>query len=61
MSTVANTVIVPVQDVLGLGSESRMNRPGVPDGNWTWRLEEGMLTPEVMESLRTLTRIYARD
>jgi 4-alpha-glucanotransferase len=61
MSTVANTVIVPVQDVLGLGSGARMNRPGVPDGNWTWRLEEGMLTPGVVEELRALTRIYARD
>lgn len=61
MSTVANTVIVPVQDVLGLGSEARMNRPGIPGGNWRWRLEEGMLTPEVVEQLRTLTRIYARD
>jgi 4-alpha-glucanotransferase len=61
MSTVANTVIVPVQDVLDLGSAARMNRPGIPDGNWTWRLEDGMLTPEVMEGLRTLTRVFGRD
>ncbi|MEN6341635.1 MAG: 4-alpha-glucanotransferase [Methanospirillum sp.] len=61
MSTVANTVIVPLQDVLGLGSEGRMNRPGVPNGNWTWRLEEGMLTPEIVERLRTLTKVFARD
>jgi 4-alpha-glucanotransferase len=61
MSTVANTVIVPVQDVLGLGSESRMNRPGVRAGNWAWRLEEGMLTPEVVEKLRAVTKIYARN
>ena len=61
MSTVANTVVVPVQDVLGLGSGARMNRPGVPDGNWTWRLTEGLLTPGVAERLRTLTRVYARD
>ena len=38
-----------------------MNRPGVPEGNWTWRLEEGVLTPGVVEQPRTLTRIYARD
>ena len=61
MSTVANTVIVPVQDVIGLGSEARMNRPGTGEGNWTWRLREGMLTPEVVEELRALTHIFARD
>ncbi len=61
MSTVANTVIVPVQDVIGLGSEGRMNRPGIGDGNWTWRLEEGMLTPEIVDQLRAVTKIYARD
>ena len=36
--------IVPAQDVLGLGSEARMNRPGVIGGNWAWRLEPGQLT-----------------
>jgi 4-alpha-glucanotransferase len=36
--------IVPVQDVLGLGSEARMNRPGVIGGNWEWRLQPGQLT-----------------
>jgi 4-alpha-glucanotransferase len=61
MSTVANTVIVPVQDVLGLGSEARMNRPGVPDGNWTWRLEEGMLTPGVLAELGEMTGTFERD
>jgi len=35
---------VPVQDVLGLGSDARMNRPGVIGGNWAWRLEPGQLT-----------------
>jgi 4-alpha-glucanotransferase len=36
--------IVPAQDVLGLGSEARMNRPGLTKGNWGWRLEQGQLT-----------------
>ena len=37
MASVADTVLVPLQDVLGLGSDARMNLPGKPDGNWQWR------------------------
>ena len=36
----AETAIVPVQDLLGLGSEARMNTPGKEEGNWTWRMQE---------------------
>jgi 4-alpha-glucanotransferase len=36
--SVADTAIVPMQDVLGLGGETRMNTPGRPDGNWEWRM-----------------------
>ncbi len=61
MSTVANTVVFPVQDILGLGSEARMNRPGTLEGNWRWRLPEGLLTPEIGEKLRTMTGAFARD
>jgi len=48
----ASLAIVPAQDVLGLGSESRMNRPGVGEGNWRWRLEPGQLTQALAERLR---------
>ncbi|HEU4764031.1 MAG TPA: 4-alpha-glucanotransferase, partial [Candidatus Eisenbacteria bacterium] len=48
----AERAIVPVQDVLGLGSEARMNTPSVPEGNWEFRLESGALTPELAERLR---------
>jgi 4-alpha-glucanotransferase len=48
----AERAIVPVQDVLGLGSEARMNTPSVPEGNWEFRLEDGALTPELAERLR---------
>jgi 4-alpha-glucanotransferase len=41
--------------VLGLGSEARMNRPGVTDGNWRWRLEQGQLTPALAARLREAT------
>jgi len=44
LSSVADLAIVPVQDVLGLGNEARMNRPGTTKGNWSWRLEPGELT-----------------
>jgi 4-alpha-glucanotransferase len=43
LSSVCELAIVPVQDVLGLGSEARMNRPGEVGGNWRWRLEPGEL------------------
>ncbi|HEY6881052.1 MAG TPA: 4-alpha-glucanotransferase [Polyangiales bacterium] len=59
-ASVADTAIVPVQDVLGLGSEARMNRPGVADGNWTYRVAAGDLTPALGERLRRLAERYRR-
>tara|TARA_B100001121_G_scaffold194956_1_gene170328 strand:- start:37024 stop:38385 length:1362 start_codon:yes stop_codon:yes gene_type:complete len=50
----ANTAIVPAQDLLGLGSVARMNRPGTPRGNWTWRLPPAMLPRTRVRTLRTL-------
>jgi 4-alpha-glucanotransferase len=52
--------IVPVQDLLGLGSEARMNRPGVADGNWRWRLDLRRLTPTLARRLRELTETSGR-
>ena len=52
LSSRARLAIVPVQDLLGLGSEARMNTPGTESGNWEWRLEPGLLTPELAERLR---------
>jgi 4-alpha-glucanotransferase len=51
----ANLAIVPAQDVLGLGSEARMNRPGEVEGNWSWQLRPGELTDEHAARLRELT------
>jgi 4-alpha-glucanotransferase len=48
----AERVIVPVQDVLELGSDARMNTPSLAEGNWEFRLEEGALTPELAGRLR---------
>ena len=61
MMSVADTVIVPLQDVLGLGSEARMNYPGRLGGNWAWRYTEGALTEEVCERLAELTETYGRS
>jgi 4-alpha-glucanotransferase len=51
----AGLVIVPLQDLLGLGTEARMNVPGLADGNWGWRCTESMLRPEVFHSLKQMT------
>lgn len=51
----AALAIVPVQDVLSLGSESRMNVPGTTGSNWSWRLPPGRLTPERAEMLLAMT------
>jgi 4-alpha-glucanotransferase len=59
-SSVADTFIVPAQDLLSLGSEARMNYPGRGEGNWKWRLQPGQLTPDVWERLRDLTATYGR-
>ena len=56
----ASLAVVPAQDVLGLGSEARMNRPGKTDGNWRWRLERGALTPALAGRLRGLAEHHGR-
>jgi 4-alpha-glucanotransferase len=61
MMSVANTVIFPIQDVLGLGEEARMNRPSTLLGNWEWRLSGNMIAPEVAHRLREMTEIYGRS
>ena len=53
--SVADTAIVPLQDVLGLGSEARMNLPGRAQGNWGWRYAADELTPALRQRLRAIT------
>lgn len=60
LASVANTVLVPMQDVLGLGSEARMNLPGRQEGNWGFRFAWDQLTPDITARLRTLTAMYGR-
>jgi 4-alpha-glucanotransferase len=60
LASVANTVLIPMQDILGLGSEARMNLPGRESGNWRWRFSWDQLTPEIQERLRDLLETYER-
>jgi 4-alpha-glucanotransferase len=59
-ASVANTAIVPMQDVLGLGTEARMNLPNSTKGNWLWRFQPGNLSEELTTRLRGLTELYGR-
>ena len=59
-SSVASMAIAPIQDFLGLGSEARINTPGVAAGNWQWRLKDGVLTDELAERIAKLTKVYSR-
>jgi 4-alpha-glucanotransferase len=56
----SSLAVVPAQDVLGLGSDARMNRPGVSEGNWSWQLERGALTPALARRLRGLAEGHGR-
>jgi 4-alpha-glucanotransferase len=60
LASVANTAIVPLQDVLGLGSEARMNLPNSTAGNWLWRFRAGDLSEKLSARLRELTDLYGR-
>ena len=56
----ASLCVVPLQDVLGLGSEARMNVPSRDRGNWRWRFGAEMLRPELAQKLATLTEVVDR-
>jgi 4-alpha-glucanotransferase len=60
LGSVADTAIVPLQDVLGLGSEGRMNLPGTIAGNWQWRYTPEQLDPGSLRRLAEMTAVYAR-
>jgi 4-alpha-glucanotransferase len=60
MGSVANTVIFPVQDLLGLGGEARMNLPSTLGTNWLWRMQPGVLTPVIAARLAEMVRLYDR-
>jgi 4-alpha-glucanotransferase len=57
----AAMAVIPLQDVLGLGTESRMNRPGTSSGNWEWRFTEERLDTATRRRLAMLTETYERQ
>ena len=57
----ARLAVVPAQDLLGLGSEARMNTPGVTDGNWTWRAADGVFDDNLAARLREVVTATGRS
>jgi 4-alpha-glucanotransferase len=60
LGSVAQLVVVPVQDLLALGSEARLNTPGTVVGNWSWRLHPDALTPQLAADCAARNRVYGR-
>lgn len=60
MMSVADMIIIPMQDILGLGEKDRMNLPATSIGNWDWRLKSEHLSPPLKKKLREMTMIYGR-
>jgi 4-alpha-glucanotransferase len=60
LGSVGELAIIPMQDVLGLGSEARLNTPGTSVGNWSWRLTEGALTSDLARRFALLNKMHAR-
>lgn len=58
--SVADTIIVPLQDYLVKGEEARINQPGTSQGNWQWRLEPNFLSDELADSMYQLSKLYGR-
>ena len=61
LGTVCSMVLFPMQDLLGLGSESYMNRPGTTGGNWQWRMKDDALDTLLEKDLMKMTRLYGRS
>ena len=60
MGSIARYAIYPVQDLLGFGSDCRMNTPSVAGGNWAFRFRKDHLTPELAANLRKMTELFGR-
>lgn len=60
MSSVADTAIIPMQDILGLGADAKMNRPSTKSGNWEWRLTSGYYQEDLVAKLREITESNSR-
>jgi 4-alpha-glucanotransferase len=59
-ASVAVMALAPFQDFLDLGNEARMNYPGNPSGNWSWRMPDESMNPSLRERIKELNYIYGR-
>jgi 4-alpha-glucanotransferase len=60
LASVANLVIIPIQDYLGLGNEARINKPSTVGDNWKWRLRDNEITDDLLRKINKVTKIYGR-
>jgi 4-alpha-glucanotransferase len=61
LSSIGMLAVIPMQDLLGLGSEARLNTPGtVSDDNWRWKLPEDALTPERAKYWHRINEFHGR-
>jgi 4-alpha-glucanotransferase len=60
LGSVGELAIIPLQDLLGLGTEARINTPGTTHGNWLWRLPRGALTAQLARHCAQLNRVFGR-
>ena len=60
MSSVADLAVIPIQDYLCLGNEARMNAPSTLGYNWKWRLKKNQITPELIDRIYVMTKLYGR-
>jgi len=60
LASVADTVVIPLQDLLELSGDSRMNLPGTAENNWSWRFRNGALSARLAKRLMGLTEVYGR-
>jgi 4-alpha-glucanotransferase len=60
LGSVGQLAVIPAQDLLALGSDARLNTPGTVDGNWSWRLPAGALTPQLAHYFARLNSMYGR-
>ncbi|MEK7228543.1 MAG: 4-alpha-glucanotransferase, partial [Candidatus Binatota bacterium] len=61
LMSVADTAIIPMQDLLGLGAEARMNRPATAEGNWEWRFTPEQIAPPIIAELAKITELSGRS
>lgn len=60
-ASVADFTLAPMQDFLSLGNEARMNFPGIPNGNWVWRMKENDLSDSLIEKIQEINYLYDRE